>query len=98
MQLLDDPVVVRVVLESAPGIDHTGHTQAVHLPHEVTSRVLLIFGRQLWPLGQGGVKNRGVGLRDEQTRRIATGVADGRSDRTLLRVSLAGASCVDVAW
>jgi hypothetical protein len=35
VQFLDDPIVLRVILKSAAGVDHPGHAKAVHFPHEV---------------------------------------------------------------
>ena len=62
MQVLNDLVIVRVVLEPAAGINRTGHTQAIQLAHEVRGGVVLVFGWQFRSLGQGGVENHRVGL------------------------------------
>ena len=75
MQLLDDLVVLRIVLEAAAGVDHAGDAEAIELAHEVARRVELHFGRQLRPLGQRAVEDRGIGLGKQQARRVAPGVA-----------------------
>ena len=74
-QLLDDRVVLGIVLEAAAGIDRAGDAEPVELAHEVPGRVDLVVERQLRPLGQGRVENLGVGLGEQQSRRIARRIA-----------------------
>ena len=42
VQFIDDPVVVRVVLKTAAGVDDAGDAEAVELAHEVARRVHLV--------------------------------------------------------
>ena len=86
VELLDDFVVLRIVLETAACVDHAGHAQAVQLAHEVARGVDLIVQRQLGALGQRRVENRRVRLGDQQTGRVAVGVARDLAARWLRRV------------
>ena len=74
MQLLDDGVILRVVLRAAASINDTREPETVELAHEVASGIHLMLRRELRPLGERRVKNRGVGTRDEQAGRVALGV------------------------
>ena len=86
VQLLDDLIVLGVVLEATAGVDHAGHAEPVHLAHEVPRRVLLILGRQLRPLGERGVEDGRVRLRDQQSGRFAARAAHDLSAREVRRV------------
>ena len=75
MKLPDDFVVFRVILETSAGVAHTGHSQPVQLAHEVARGIVLVFGRKLWPLGQGGVEDGRVRPRHKHAGWIAGLVA-----------------------
>jgi hypothetical protein len=86
VQLLDDPVVVRVVLEPAAGVDHAGQPEPVELAHEVARRVDLVLVRELWSSRQHRVEDERAGLCEEQTGRVALLVALDRAARRIWRV------------
>src|SRR6266404_5258132 len=75
MQFVDDFVVVRVVLEAAAGVNHARDSEAIEFAHEEPRRVQLIFGRELRPFGERGVKDRSVRFGDQQSRRVAQSIA-----------------------
>ncbi|MCY1361287.1 hypothetical protein D9M69_479480 [compost metagenome] len=86
-QLLDHLVIVRVILETAAGIDGTGQAQAIEFAHELTGRVDLILQRQLRPLGQGRVQNHRIGPRHQHAGRLAIGVTHDLATRRVRRVT-----------
>ena len=75
MKFLNDRIIVRIDLRTAAGVNQTREPQAVQFAHEMAGRVYLMFGWQLRLLADGGVKNAGVGTRDEETRGVAVPVA-----------------------
>lgn len=75
MQLFDDLVILRIVLETTAGIDHRGDPEPVELAHEMASGVGLVFQRQARAFGQACVENQRVGLGQQQTRWVAQLVA-----------------------
>src|SRR5207245_8969939 len=60
---------------TASGVSQPREPQAVQFANEMAGRVHLMFGWQLRLLADGGVKNAGVGTRDEETRGVAVPVA-----------------------
>src|SRR5216683_7896725 len=75
MQFVHYAIVVRIVLKSASGVDRAGDAEAVELAEEEPGGIKLIFGGELWALGEGGIENVGVGLGDEETRGISLAIA-----------------------
>jgi hypothetical protein len=58
-------------LESSARINDTGYAKPVDFAHEVTRRVLLVFGREFWTLGQRSIKDCCVRLGDEKASRLS---------------------------
>ena len=85
-QFLDDGIVLGVVLEAAAGVDRAGDAEPVELAHEMARRVDLIIERQLRPLGQRRVEDRGIRLGQQKPGRIAVRVAHDLASRRLRRV------------
>ena len=75
VQLVDDHVIVRVILEAAAGIDDARQAEPVQLAHELARRVVLVLDGQLRALGERGVEDGGVRPRDQQAGRVAELVA-----------------------
>ena len=67
VELSDDGVVVRIVLEAAAGVDGARHAEPIQLAHELTRGIQLILERQLGSFGQRRVQDAGVGLGQQQT-------------------------------
>ena len=86
VQLLDNGVVFRIILESSAGVDGTGDAQPVQLAHEMTGRIDLIIEGKLRSLGKGRVENVGVRFRQQQARRIAIGVSHDLAARRFRRI------------
>ncbi|MNK42665.1 hypothetical protein D3C87_613560 [compost metagenome] len=85
--MLDHLIIVRVVLETAAGINCTGQAEAIEFAHELAGRVDLIFQRQLRPLGQRRVEDHRVRPRDQHAGRIAVGIANDLATRRVRRVA-----------
>ncbi len=86
VQLVNHAVVIRIILKTAARIDGTGESEAVHLSHEVTRRICLMFNRQFRSLREGCVQNHRVGPGDEQTGWISLLVALNVAGRRIGRV------------
>src|SRR5207249_237150 len=76
VELLDDGVVVRKVLEAATGVDGAGHAEPIQLAHELARRIELVLERQLRPFGQRRVEDAGVGFGEQESDWSAARVAD----------------------
>src|SRR3989475_12557292 len=90
VQFVHNAVVVRIILKSAAGINDTGDSKTVELTEKEPGRVELVLARKFRPLGQGGVENIYVRLRDEKTRGIPVTVAlnfTGRKIRGVLVIT-----------
>ncbi len=85
-QLLNDGVIFRIILKPAAGIDRAGDAETVELAHEVPRRVDLVLERQLRPLGERRIEYVCVGFGQQETGRIAIGVARDLAARRLLSV------------
>ena len=86
VQLLDNFVIFRVVLETAPGVDGAGQPQSVQLAHKLTGGVHLQIQRQLRPFGQGGVEDHGVWFGNQHPGRVAVAIADDLSAHRIRRL------------
>src|SRR5262249_12557709 len=90
MQFVHYAIVVGVVLKSASGVDGAGDTEAVELAEEEPGGIKLIFAGKLWPFGESGIENVGVGLGDEKARGISVAIAlnlTSRESRSVLVVA-----------
>src|SRR6266436_1783486 len=74
VQLLDDSVILRIVLEAASGVNDAGQAQTVQFTHEMPGGIHLMLGRQFGTFGKSGIKNCRIRARDEQPGRIAFAV------------------------
>ncbi len=86
MQLFDNFVIFRIVLEAAAGVDGAGQPQSVQLAHKLTGGVHLQIQRQLRPLGQRSVKDHGVRFGDQHPGRVAVAIADDLAARRIRRL------------
>ena len=86
VQLFDNFVIFRVVLETAPGVDGAGQPQPVQLAHKLAGGVHLQIQRQLRPFGQGGVEDHGVWFGDQHPGRVAVAIADDLAARRIRRL------------
>ena len=86
VQLFDNFVIFRIVLEAAAGVDGAGQPQSVQLAHKLTGGVHLQIQRQLRPLGQRSVKDHGVRFGDQHPGRVAVAIADDLAARRIRRL------------
>ncbi len=86
VQLFDNFVIFRIVLEAAAGVDGAGQPQSVQLAHKLTGGVHLQIQRQLRPLGQRSVKDHGVRFGDQHPGRVAVAIADDLAARQIRRL------------
>src|SRR5262249_45819113 len=52
VKFVHDTVIVRIVLNSTPGIDYAGDSKTIQFAEELPRRIKLILARKLRPLGQ----------------------------------------------
>src|SRR5260370_38320535 len=86
MQFVHYAIVVGIVLKSASSINGTRDSKAIQFPEEEPGRIKLIFARELWSLGEGGIENVGVGVSDEKTRGISVAITLNFTSREIWSV------------
>ena len=86
VELSDDGVVVRIILEAAAGVDGAGDAEPVQLTHEVARGVHLILERQLRSFGQRRVEDPRVRLGEQQPERNAARIAHDMTTGRFRRV------------
>src|SRR6266699_4398766 len=74
MQFVHHAIVVGKILKAASCVDCAGDAETIEFAEEEPRRIELIFTGELWSLGEGGIENVGVRLRDEKAGGIAVAV------------------------
>lgn len=75
MQLFNNFIIFRVVLETAPGINRTGEAKPVQLTHKLARRIDLQLQRQLRPFRQGRIENHRVRFGDQHPGGVTAAIA-----------------------